>query len=390
MFMGRCHALVLGFTLCVSPFGGAQAGEESGAPHFLMGLLLPPEEAEGVSIRQGVELGIEQANQSAKAQVGLIIRGRVGQWGADGEEAGRMVLNDGVQGMIAPPGGSPAHLALQVSGRTATPVVALCPDSSVIGAGIPWMVCAVPGTIAEASALFALWPSKSTAAGGSWVALVPEDREGRETSKDLRKAAAATQSKLADPTIFDAKAGNESETIRVLLAQRPTGVLLWLEPEPAGRLAKQLRAAGFVGRLAGPSRLRCAGFLTAAGKAADGFLMVNPVMDVASRQVYQRFDAGYRARFGVEPDATAAYAYDAAMLLAAILVESGDKPARLAFPVMEDRPGASGRLKFKADGVRGVSFELQEYRSGTFRPYSASPAGREEKREPANDLDKRR
>ncbi len=326
-----------------------------------IGLLLPPEEAEVVSLRQGAELGIAAASEKYRSPWQLLIRGRVGQWGADGEEAGRMVLNDGVRGLIAPPGGSPSHLALQVSGRTATPVVSLCPDSSVIGAGIPWMVQVVPGNVDEAKALFSQWPNSTPNATWKWSCLVPTERAGREIGIDLRRAATATGSELTEPVRWDT--GKDAEAIKAVLAANPEGILLWLDPEPAGRLVVLLRKAGFGGRLAGPSRLDSPVFWRTAGESARGFILAKPQLDAGCQVVHRRFDEAYRKAYGQAPDVTAAYAYDAALVLGAVLHRSGEKPPYTAFPLVEDMPGASGPLMFRSNGERIVTLTLWEKRS---------------------------
>ena len=94
-------------------------GTSADSTNLVIGLLVPPEEPEAASLRDGVTLGVERANQSPGPRVSLVIRGRAGQWGADGVEAARMVTDDGALGLIAPPDGAASHLVLQVSGRTA-------------------------------------------------------------------------------------------------------------------------------------------------------------------------------------------------------------------------------------------------------------------------------
>jgi branched-chain amino acid transport system substrate-binding protein len=331
-----------------------------------IGLLLPPEEAEAMSVRQGAELGAAAASENYHLPLQLMIRGRVGQWGADGEEAGRMVLNDGVRGLIAPPGGAPSHLALQVSGRTATPVVSLCPDSSVIGAGIPWMVQVVPGNVDEAKALFSQCLNPKTKTPWRWGCLAPIERAGREIGKDLRRAAKAAGSELAEPVRWDK--GQDAEAIKAVLAANPEGILLWLDPEPAGRLVGQLRKAGFGGRLAGPGRLDSPVFWRTAGESARGFILAKPLLDEACQAVHRRFAEACRKQFGQDPDTTAAYAYDAAVVVGAALHRSGEKPPYTAFPLVEDMPGASGPLKFRSNGERIVSLTLWEKRNDGLVP----------------------
>ena len=96
---------------------------------------------------------MELANQWPGPHFTLVARGRAGQWGSDGVEAAGLVTEDGVQGLIAPPDGSASHLVLQVSGRTAVPVISLCADSSVNQTGVPWMARIVPRTVERPSSL---------------------------------------------------------------------------------------------------------------------------------------------------------------------------------------------------------------------------------------------
>jgi len=63
--------------------------------NLVIGLLVPPEEPGAASLRDGATLGVELANQSPGPSIRLIIRGRTGQWGADGVEAARMATDDG-------------------------------------------------------------------------------------------------------------------------------------------------------------------------------------------------------------------------------------------------------------------------------------------------------
>ena len=381
------------FAFCISNHPSSLDAQPSpDPPPVLIGLLLPPDETEAAGLRRGVQLGVDRANQSPGAKVSLLVRGRVGQWGTDGEEAGRMVLNDGARGLIAPPGGAPSHLALQVAGRTATPVVSLCPDSSVVGTGIPWMVRIVPNTGDEARLLFATFKTNrvvpcpprvgrpgvyaANPAGRAfrWGALVPNERAGREATSDLRQAAAATSCPLENPVEVSPKLQHLSEITKHVLAPQPDGILLWLEATLAGRLAKSLRAAGFKGQFAGPSRLQTADFTTNAGHAAQGFVLPSSVLDTASQSVAARFAADYAQQFGTEPDPTARAAYDAAVLLTDLLRNSGDHSARRAFPITSEQPGASGNLKFDRNGNRLLSLELLQFRDGRFTPFAGTNA----------------
>src|ERR1019366_4192106 len=329
---------------------------------LVIGLLVPPEEPSSASLRDGATLGVEQSNQSPGSHVSLVIRGRTGQWGADGVEAARMVTDDGALGLIAPPDGAASHLVLQVSGRTAVPVISLCADSSVSQTGVPWMVRIVPRTVEEAKILF------TSIHASHWIAVVPDGRAGRETTRDLKEA--ATNSGCSIEKMIEANPAftNAAQLTKQILTNHPDAVLLWLKPATAGTLAKALRAAGFAGTLVGPGRMRSTDFATAAGDASEGFVVPAPILEKEAATVFQHFNDDFRKRFGHEPDATAAAAYDAATLLIHILRQTGETPAHEAFPLGFPFTGASGILVFDFQGNRKVNLQLFKAHGGQFIP----------------------
>ncbi|MBI5384202.1 MAG: ABC transporter substrate-binding protein [Verrucomicrobia bacterium] len=368
-----------GLLLAALTLAAAPAAE----PALLIGLLLPPEESAAASLRQGAELGILHANDLPGPKVGLIVRGRPGQWGDDGAEAARMVLDDGARGLIAPPDGAASHLSLQVAGRTAIPVVSLCGDSSVTGAGIPWMVRLAPKTSDEARTLFgvaAVWrpppssqPSPQTNGGARpsparrYAAVVPDGRAGREIARDLEAAAIAAGCRLEPPLPVATNRSDFTQVVREVLKSKPDSVLLWLDsPGRAGRMVAEFRRSGFKGELAGPGRLRCAEFLQAAAEAAEGFLVPGLVLDPASEDELRRFTRAYRERFRAEPDNAAAQCYDAARLLVHVLRQAGGETAHRAFPLTETLPGATGPLSFDHEGNRRSTLNLLVCRNGNF------------------------
>jgi len=334
-------------------------------PDHIIGLLLPPEEPEAASLRDGATLGVEVANQAPGPHFRLSIRGRTGQWGADGVEAARMAIDDGAQGLITPLDGAASHLMLQVSGRTAIPVISLCADASVSQTGVPWMLRIVPRTVEEANALFA------GIHASHWTALIPGGRAGREAARDLRAAATNSLCSLEKSLEVNPSFTNATRLAQQILRQRPDAVLLWLDPATAGRLAKALRTAGFAGTLAGPGRLRSALFAAAAGDDMEGLIVAAPVLDPDAATAWRLFSDAFRLRFGREADATSAASYDASRLLIHILRQIGDHPAQEAFPISFCLAGASGNLAFDSQGNRKVNLQLMEAHRGQFTPVGA-------------------
>ena len=196
--------------------------------------------------------------------------------------------------------------------------------------------------------------------------MIPDGRAGREAARDLKEA--ATNSSCAIEKIIEVNSSftNTARFAKQILTNRPDAVLLWLDPATAGTLAKALRVAGFAGTLAGPGRLRSADFSKTADAAMEGLMIPGPILEKDAATAFQHFTNAFCGRFGHEPDATAAAAYDAATLLIHILRQTGDRPAHEAFPLGFSFTGASGILVFDFQGNRKVNLQLFKAHGGQF------------------------
>ncbi len=357
--------LTVGLLVMAAGHAFAQASATLADTNIVIGLLLPPEEALGPNFRDGAQLAAEQANQTPGKKASLVVRGRVGQWGADAQEAARMVLDDHAAALIAPPDGSASHLVLQVSGRTAVPVVSLCADSSVSRAGVPWFARIVPRTIDEAKLMFSSFKT-GPAPITRWVALVPPARAGREISNDLKEAAVMCGCTLAQS--FEVTSTNTDATIDRLVNTNFEGVLVWLDPKPAAECVKKLKRAAFAGAVAGPIRLHTPEFVAQAGNALEGFVLPGLLLGEASQQRFQAFQVVFRSRFKREPDIMAAFGFDAAALLVQLLRNTEPEALPKAFPIDFTLPGVSGILAFDENGNRKAALELLAFEKGAFVP----------------------
>ncbi len=365
----HCARTAVRTALAVLAITGCMAASAAySATNTVIGLLLPPDEPEAAEVREGVALAVAHANRLASNQATLVVRGRVGQWGADGVEAARMVLDDGAVGVVAPPSGAATHLALQIAGRTAVPVISLCPDSSVTQTGVPWMLRVVPSTVQEAQALFSVLNTNRPPTARRSLAVVPDGRPGRETTRDLQTAASASGCSLDQVLVLSTPATNLEALAQQVMTQPPDLVLAWLPAQGAGLLARTLRREGFRGTLAGPGRLACPEFIAAAGSGLEGFVVPVIQRSKTPAPAANCFTADWNKRFGHQAGPMASFSYDAAMVLLRVANQAQPGLLHLSFPLASSEPGITGELKFDSQGNRIVCLETMVAHDGCFVP----------------------
>jgi len=155
---------------------------------------------------------------------------------------------------------------------------------------------------------------------------------------------------------------------RQIVAAAPDGVLIWLAPQEAGKVAAALRAAGYGGRLAGPSPLDSPGFISAAGAAANGVCIAGFFADENARERARDFQRRFLGRFTEAPDFTAAAAHDAAVVLIEALRHGKGGSAGSPFPLALPITGVTGILHFDNQGNRTDPLQVMFCEKGCFIP----------------------
>ena len=124
-----------------------------------------------------------------------------------------------------------------------------------------------------------------------------------------------------------------------------------------------IRQKGFKGRIFGGPCMGRRNFLEQAANAAEE--VVFPLLYKQSKES-KRFDEKYTARFGKQPDYTAAHTYDAVNLLIEAIRKAGLNRPRIhdAVRALSPRQGITGKIQWDPLGSNERSVNLGTIRNG--------------------------
>ncbi|MFC8622602.1 bifunctional serine/threonine-protein kinase/ABC transporter substrate-binding protein [Streptomyces anulatus] len=149
------------------------------------------------------------------------------------------------------------------------------------------------------------------------IALVDDGTEyGRQTTRFLDTGLRGNGRTVLAETVREGARDLDAEAVRIA-AKQPGAVVYGGGWRDAGRFAKSLTRAGFLGPKIATQAVHDPRFLAEAGEDAAGWLVVSTAADPASVPSVHPFAAAYRKRFDGAPPLFAAEAYDAVGLIAA-------------------------------------------------------------------------
>lgn len=332
------------------------------AEFIKIGVLLSGDENEDSAVLKGLQLAMNGLKGAVRNKFELVARQKSSQWGQEADEAVSMVFGEGASGLIVGSGGIPSHLLLQVAGRTRIPVVSLCSDTSVTGAGIPWAVRMLPSNIDEATTIFKYF-NRQQSKPTSWIALVPTERAGREIANDIKTAADTNDIKIGKIVEIPYSRDKIAEIVAGIVREKPSAILIWLPPVQSAICAIELRKAGYTGYLAGSSKLYSQAFAKNVGRFADGLV-------IAGIDFYDNENA----KLSLSPDSLntlkneylSAMAFDAGLLLMKHLDKCDREHPYRGFPLERDFYGISGKLSFNKFGDRIIELKVLVFSDGKF------------------------
>jgi len=353
------------------PADDGEAVSPSGA--IRIGLFVPRSGARaraGRSLLCGASLAVEEANAGmdpGDRPIALVIRDDDSVWGS-AREAVDLAYGEEVSAIVGGIGGESTHVVQQIATKARLPLVAVAStDASLTQISIPWMFRLPPDDDAIARLLADHLGRERGLERVVSLTSLSYDYELRARAFEKHIAASGIRSFLS--LRFRPGAPELTGLAAAVRRADPQAVVIWAGPEDGAALANLLsREVPGADCYAGPG---CATprFPALAGGAAEGVRIAAPFDIGFSGAVPGGFRERYRAAFGDDPDAVAAYAYEAILLLERAARKAGSGRVRLreALAGLAPLAGPTGPIRFDGTGANAAEPVLVTCRDGRFR-----------------------
>jgi branched-chain amino acid transport system substrate-binding protein len=167
---------------------------------------------------------------------------------------------------------------------------------------------------------------------------------------------------------IDPNGQDYSSTVNKITAAKPAAVFFGGYYDAAGRLAKQLKDAGYTGAFVSGDGSKDPGFIKSAGSpaTADGAYLSCPCEDVTASAAAQAFNAAYMKAYGTPPQTYSGEAYDATnFVLAAIKSGAMTKAAINSYLGSNQSVGVTKTIKFLPNGnISGGTVFMYQVKNG--------------------------
>jgi ABC-type branched-subunit amino acid transport system substrate-binding protein len=327
---------------------GREAPDPEGLNAVRIGVLGPEKDPEGLELRAGVQLALEEANRQGgyhgRIPYEMVFRPDDGFWGVVASRVVDLAYEDKVWTIIGGLDGQRTHIAELVVAKAWVPVVSpWASDSSIDYANVPWVFRCAPADSSQADALVA---HVKRAGFKRLVALTEIDREAhtgyRRLDERLERErlplAAHLQYPRTDPTQVVPRIGEFA----------PDAILVWGSAHTAIPLIEALRAAGIRVPVLGPSALATRELVAKAASVGDVVVAAPFDLSVSSPGL-AGFAARFRAKSGSDPSPLACYAYDTARLVIAAIDSAGLNRARIRDALVQTAfDGITGKIEFNS------------------------------------------
>nr|WP_308426867.1 bifunctional serine/threonine-protein kinase/ABC transporter substrate-binding protein [Streptomyces xantholiticus] len=274
------------------------------------------QKAVGRAQERGLRLAVDEFNSRANRPFTLAVK-TVDDGGDPArapEAAKKLVADRSVLAVIGPTTDATALTSLATYDAASLPLIAVSPGATALG--VIGSRSFLHARVTDAILSLYLDAYLRGIAKSRTVGIVDDraaDAHAWEISSTLAQIL-RDERQPAVPKVVSALRTDFGPTLDALLDGGADSVVFAGYHDRAARLARELSNRDFPGARAAAQGVLDARFLSAAGDAADGWVIVAPVMDATVAPEAKAFTAAYRKRFGAEPQRYAVETYDVAQL----------------------------------------------------------------------------
>jgi len=290
-----------------------------------------PESPYGTAMLHGAEMAIDEANAHGGYEgipFALKVHDDLPLWGASSMDIVKMRYNENVWAMLGSVDGASTHIALRATLKIEVPIMdTATTDPTVTETRIQWLLHNFPDDRQQGYALadYIFNQLKLRHIG----VLRENGRYGRRGDEEFINFARRMGFQPTVVVKYAPDATDFSEQLRTLNRLGIDGLVIWGNATQAGMILKQMRGMGMNQPVFGSSRVAYPEVIKTAGAAAEGLRAVSAINPTRNDPKWQEFKQHYEARFHVEPDAYASYAYDGMNMLIAAIRKAGLNRARI-------------------------------------------------------------
>lgn len=330
-----------------------------------------PNDAEAGAMWCAATLAIEEANRKGGhhgSEFRLVASWSENPWGSGIRDVTRLAYDEGVWAIVGAPDGPSAHLVEQVVAKARLPFISpVATDKTANLANVPWIFSCTPGDHLQASALAQALVSHVEERGFAVVSCT--DHDSRAFTTELLAALSKLERFPSLHVWFRPLSPGFDSQLRSIRQAQPAAVALIAGAQDAGRLMLALRGEGLTVPVFGGPAIGRRLFIETAGQSAEGvvfpLLWHQSTTDERSAEFARRFQQQY----GIYPDYTAAYTYDAMNLLIAAIRTAGLNRVliRDAIRELSPFPGVTGPITWDPTGHNHRPVRLGTIRNGKVR-----------------------
>lgn len=357
-------------------------GDLSKLDEIAIGFLGPlennPESVFGIPMLHGAQMAMEEANARGGYKgkpYALKLYNDSALWGASSTVLPSMLFKDNCWAVLGSIDGQSTHILIRVSLKLEVPILSPgTTDRTVSETRIQWILSNFPDDRVQGYALanHIFHDLKLKRVG----VLRTQTRYARIGVGVFNDMARRMQRQPVLVAKFERGDTDFSQQLRKLRDAKIEGLVIWAEWPEAALILKQMREMGMKQPVFSSSRTAYPKLLEVAGPAAEGLVTACALDPTRPEAKWTAFGERYRQKYGEDPDAYAAYAYDGMNMLMAAIEKSGLNRGRIMQALrdyqMREYDGVAGRVPFDYTLKNVAPVTLSRVENGKFVYWKAA------------------